>query len=102
MHIEEAMQCIDFDDIEPALLQPVGESLVRHELFEIDKWILGAEREVAEPGRFAIVVCLTGELACAGRQFKPGDFFLVPAELEDRAVHPIGENVSLLRVRMAS
>jgi hypothetical protein len=59
-----------------------------------------AEREIAEPGRFAIVVCLTGELACAGRQFKPGDFFLVPAELDDRLIRPIGENVSLLRVML--
>ena len=100
MHIAQAMQCIDFDDIEPALLRPVGESLVRHELLEIDKWVLEAEREIAEPGRFAIVVCLTGELACAGRQFKPGDFFLVPAQLEDRMVRPMGGNVSLLRVVM--
>jgi mannose-6-phosphate isomerase len=102
MHIAQAMQCIDFGDVEPALLRPAGESLVRHELFEIDKWVLGAEREIAELGRFAIVVCLTGELACAGRQFKAGDFFLVPAELEDRAVRPKGENVSLLRVMMPS
>jgi mannose-6-phosphate isomerase class I len=100
MHIAQAMQCIDFADCEPDLLRPAGESLVKHELFEIDKWILKEEREIAKVGRFAIVVCLTGELECAGRKFKPGDFFLVPAELEDRMVRPIGENVSLLRVMM--
>jgi mannose-6-phosphate isomerase len=100
MHIAQALQCIDFDDCEPDLLRPAGESLVKHELFEIDKWILKEEREIAESGRFAIVVCLTGELECAGRKFKPGDFFLVPAQLEDRMVRPIGENVSLLRVMM--
>jgi mannose-6-phosphate isomerase len=100
MHIEQAMQCIDFEDVEPPLLRPNGESLVRHETFEVDKWVLEVEREIAEPGGFAIVVCLTGELTCAGRQFKPGDFFLVPAQLEDRAVRPIGENVSLLRVTL--
>jgi mannose-6-phosphate isomerase len=100
MHLAQAMECIDFDDVEPALLRLGGESLVRHEVFEIDKWVLGEEREIAEPGRFAIVACLTGELACAGRQFKPGDFFLVPAELEDRVLRPLGENVSLLRVMM--
>src|SRR5688500_313188 len=52
MHIAQAMQCIDFDDVEPALLRPAGESLVRNELFEIDKWIVTAKREIAEPGRF--------------------------------------------------
>lgn len=100
MHITEAMQCVDFKDVEPALLQPKGESLVSHELFEIEKWELREARKVAERGKFAIVVCLTGELECAGRQFKPGDFFLVPAQLEDRNVRPIEEDASLLRVTM--
>jgi mannose-6-phosphate isomerase len=98
MHIAQAMQCIDFDDREPGLLRPAGESLVTCELFEIARWDLREEREIAEPGRFAMVVCLTGELSCAGCKFKPGDFFLVPAQIEDRKVRPIGENVSLLRV----
>jgi mannose-6-phosphate isomerase len=100
MHIVEAMQCVDFDDVEPALLRPKDESLVKHELFEIDKWEIEREREIAGRGRFAIVVCLTGELECAGRRFKPGDFFLVPAELENRSVRPVGEDASLLRVTM--
>ena len=98
MHVAEAMQCIDFEDVEPALLQPNGESLVRNELFEIEKWKLGGDREIIDRGRFAIVVCLTGEIACAGRQFKPGDFFLVPAQLEDRRVRAIGKSAALLRV----
>jgi mannose-6-phosphate isomerase len=100
MHIAEAMQCVDFGDIEPALMRPTGESLVKHELFEIDKWALEREREIVERGRFAIGICLTGEIECAGCRFKPGDFFLVPAELENRGVTPIGKNVSLLRVVM--
>jgi mannose-6-phosphate isomerase len=98
MHIAEAMQCVDFKDVEPTLLRPKGESLVRHEAFEIDKWKLERDREIAERSRFAIVVCLTGELECAGRQFKPGDFFLVPAQLEDRMAKPISTEASLLRV----
>ena len=60
MHIAQAMQCIDFGDVEPGLLRPEGESLIRHELFEIDRWVVATVREIAEPGRFAIVVCLTG------------------------------------------
>jgi mannose-6-phosphate isomerase len=100
LHIAEAMQCVDFKDVEPALLRPEGESLVRHELFEIEKWNLSRDREIAESGRFAIVVCLNGEIDCAGRRFKPGDFFLVPAELKKRNVTPSGKDVSLLRVTL--
>lgn len=100
MHIAEAMQCVDFNDVEPGLLRPEGESLVRNELFEIEKWILRRDREIAESGRFAIVVCLNGEIDCAGRKFKPGDFFLVPAQLSDRVIRPLGRDVSLLRVTL--
>jgi mannose-6-phosphate isomerase len=100
MHIAEAMQCVDFADVEPGLLRPKGESLVKNELFEIDKWELDREREAADGGRFALFVCLTGELECAGGRFKPGDFFLVPAQLEDRRIRPIGKSASLLRVTL--
>jgi len=100
MHIDEAMQCVDFSDVEPHLLQPKGERLVRNELFEIEKWDLREDREIAKLGRFAIGVCISGELECAGRKFKPGEFFLVPAELEKRRVKPLGEDVSLLRVML--
>ena len=100
MHTARALQCIDFGDVEPTLLRPEGELLIRNELFEIEKWTLTTERPIAEPGRFAIVVCLTGESEYAGRSFKPGEFFLVPAQLEDRVILPKGENVSLLRVML--
>jgi mannose-6-phosphate isomerase len=100
MHIAEAMKCIDFDDFEPDLLRPGSELLVRYATFQVDKWVLDDDREIAEPGSFAVGVCLTGELSCAGRDFKPGDFFLVPAQLEDRVLRPKGEDVSLLRVTM--
>jgi mannose-6-phosphate isomerase len=98
MHIAEALQCIDFSDWEPPLLKQDGELLVRHSLFEIEKWLLPKEREGAPSGSFAIIVCLTGTLECAGIAFRPGDFFLVPAQLEDRVLRPKDENVSLLRV----
>jgi mannose-6-phosphate isomerase len=98
MHITEALQCIDFSDREPALINQEGESLVRNSLFEVEKWLLPNEREIAPTGSFAVVICLTGALECAGSQFKPGDFFLVPAQMEDRMVRPTGEETSLLRV----
>jgi mannose-6-phosphate isomerase len=100
MHIAEAMQCVDFEDVEPDLLRTKSESLIKHELFEIDKWELKRERAIADLGHFAIIVCLTGELECAGRRFKPGVFFLLPAQLEDRLARPIGTDTSLLRVTM--
>lgn len=100
MHIEKAMQCVDFDDVEPPLLRAKGESLVRHDVFEVEKWDLRGEREINPPGNFAIAVCLTGKMECAGRKFSPGDFFLAPAQLEDRLVRPLAASASLLRVTL--
>jgi mannose-6-phosphate isomerase len=98
LHIAEALQSIDFSDREPTLLKQEGELLVSQPFFEVVKWDLPNEREIAPAGTFAIVVCLMGALECGGLQFKAGNFFLVPAELEDRMAKPNGEGVSLLRV----
>ncbi|HZE12201.1 MAG TPA: type I phosphomannose isomerase catalytic subunit [Chthoniobacterales bacterium] len=100
MHIAEAMQCVDFKDVEPGLLEAEGESLVRNDLFEIEKWILARDREIAESGRFALVVCVSGAIECAGREFKPGDFFLVTAQQGERLVRPISDDTALLRITL--
>lgn len=102
LHIEESLRSIDFEDREPTLVQPAGESLLRHSLFAIEKWDLEQAREVGADGSFAIVVCLTGELECAGVVLKPGELFLVPAGLKDRALKPIADGTALLRITIPS
>jgi mannose-6-phosphate isomerase len=98
LHVDQALQCIDFNDVAPKPITPRGELLARHQLFEVQKWNLKSARDIAPLGQFAIVLCLTGALQSAGVDFKPGDFFLVPASLQDRSIQPRGEGTSLLRV----
>jgi mannose-6-phosphate isomerase len=98
LHIEQALQCIDFNDVRPRLLQPEGELLLRHDLFEIQKWNLDSPREIAARGQFAIACCLTGSFRCAELNLAPGEFFLIPAQLQDRQLHPRTEGTTLLRV----
>jgi mannose-6-phosphate isomerase len=98
LHVDQALQCIDFDDVAPKLIEPKGELLVKHELFEIQKWRLDAPREVTPRGQFAIVCCLTGSLRCANVDLAPGEFFLVPASLQDRQLKPGADGTGLLRV----
>jgi mannose-6-phosphate isomerase len=98
LHIDQALQSIDFDDVAPKLVESQGELLVRHELFEIQKWNLDKSREAAPLGQFAIVCCLTGQLTCANLGFSSGEVFLVPAQLQDRQLKPIAAPTSLLRV----
>lgn len=98
LHIEQALQCIAFGDVRPELVRAQGEILVRNELFEIQKWSLDSAREVAPLGEFAIVCCLTGKLCCADVALGPGQFFLIPAQLQDRQLKPLAPDTSLLRV----
>jgi mannose-6-phosphate isomerase len=98
LHIQQAIQCIDFEDVRPKLIQSEGELLISHSLFEIRKWNLDEAREAAPLGQFAIVCCLTGNLTCAKAELASGELFLVPAHLEDRQLKPLAPNTSLLRV----
>ena len=98
LHIEQALQCIDFNDMRPQLIESSGELLIRHKLFEIQRWNLDSPRESVPLGQFAIVCCLTGQLVCANVDLAPGEFFLVPAQLLDRQLKPASKGSSLLRV----
>jgi mannose-6-phosphate isomerase len=98
LHVEQAIQSIDFDDVQPQLIQSEGDLLISDRLFEIRKWNLDAAREAAPLGEFAIVCCLAGNLSCAKARLTPGEIFLIPAHLEDRQLKPLAPDTSLLRV----
>jgi mannose-6-phosphate isomerase len=98
LQVEQAIQCIDFEDIQPKLIQSDRELLISDSLFEIQKWILDKPREAAPLGQFVIVCCLTGNLSCAEAKLAAGEIFLVPAHLNDRQLKPLAPDTSLLRV----
>ncbi|HET9856371.1 MAG TPA: type I phosphomannose isomerase catalytic subunit [Chthoniobacterales bacterium] len=98
LHVDQALESIDFNDVVPKLIEPKGELLVKHELFQLQKWKLHSPREIAPPGQFAIVCCLTGSLSCADVELRPGEFLLVPASLPDRQLHPRADGTTLLRI----
>jgi mannose-6-phosphate isomerase len=98
LHIGKAVQCIDFGDVQPRLIQPQGELLISHSLFEVQKWKLDQPREAVPLGQFAIVCCLKGTLCCANVELVSGEIFLVPAHLQDRQLKPLASQTTLLRV----
>jgi mannose-6-phosphate isomerase len=98
LHVDQALESIDFNDVAPKLIEPKGELLVKHELFELQKWNLDSPREVTPRGQFAIVCCLTGSVGCADVDLAPGEFLLMPASLQDRQLHPRAEKTTLLRI----
>ncbi len=98
LHIDQALQCIDFDDVAPKLVEPPGELLLRNDLFEVQKWNLAAPRKISSKGQFAIVCCLSGAIRCGDADLLPGGCFLVPASLSDQPLQPRREETNLLRI----
>jgi mannose-6-phosphate isomerase len=98
LHVEQAIQCIDFEDVQPQLIQSEDDLLINHSSFEIRKWNLDEAREATPLGQFAIICCLAGNLSCAKASLTPGEIFLIPAHLEDRQLRPLAPETSLLRV----
>src|SRR5215472_17314292 len=98
LHVEQAIQCINFEDVQPRLIESKGELLISDSLFEIRKWSLDNAREAAPLGQFAIACCLAGKLSCGSIKLAPGEFFLIPAHSEERHLNPLASDTSLLRV----
>ena len=96
LHVEESLKSIDFNDPEPGIATPQGETLVECEFFHVEKWVLDQPRDAGGPG-FAVFNVVAGRLTCAGREFRMGDFFLVPAALAERELRPLDPGTVVLR-----
>jgi mannose-6-phosphate isomerase len=96
LHIAESLESIDFADYEPALATRDGEVVVECPLFKVERWELDIPR-ADESNRGVIFTVLSGEVVCCGRSFRKGDFFLLPAVAEDRALVPVEPKTAVLR-----
>jgi len=98
LHIPEAIASIDFDDIEPGLVDTEfsGEevqkrTLVDDPLFTVENWRipLGASARL-ENGKCQIVALLSGAAEASDGQswvqLSPGQFCILPASLSSRAI----------------
>ncbi len=100
LHVAESLRSIDFEDPEPQYQPPGASPLVACPYFEVDRRVLDAPYQAAPPGEFAVVTLLTGAAECGGMRFKPGEFFLLPANMEDRTLLPAEPTTSLLITRL--
>ena len=96
LHISESLESIDFNDLEPGIDQPKGETLVECPLFRVEKWALTGPRFSAGPN-FAIFTVTDGRVRCGDREFGRGAFFLVPATATACELVPLEEGTAVLR-----
>jgi mannose-6-phosphate isomerase len=96
LHVAESLASINFDDLEPAPVEPCGEVLVECSEFRVERWELGESRRSEGPG-FAIFTVVDGRVECAGRTYERGAFFLLPANAADRELRAKAAGTRVLR-----
>jgi mannose-6-phosphate isomerase len=81
LHIDESMRCIDFDDIEPKMDTPDGQTLAHCPYFQVDQLELPAITNLGNPDarRFSIVTVVDGQVESSDNHvYSAGDFLLLP------------------------
>ena len=92
LHIEESLKCIDFEDVEPSMDEPLGNLLTECEHFRLEKHAVetASDLSAAIDNRFAILTVISGSLVKGEAKFVEGDFFLVPVGTNAEGLAPDG------------
>ncbi|MEI6606539.1 MAG: type I phosphomannose isomerase catalytic subunit [Verrucomicrobiota bacterium] len=83
LHVAASLASIDFNDDQPTMDTPLGNTLAACQYFKTTQQALAIGDSIANPeaGRFSIVVVVDGELVSAGgRRFAKGRFLLLPRD----------------------
>jgi mannose-6-phosphate isomerase len=100
LHVAQSLASIDFDDFEPGMDKPDGDTLASCPYFKTERKSLDAGDAIANPvaNRFSILSVVDGLLESnGGRRFAKGSFLLLP---RDAAPLRALEGSTVLRITM--
>jgi mannose-6-phosphate isomerase len=100
LHLEAALASIDFQDKEPMPQEASKMIIADCPYFHVEKWILESPRDVFCDNNFLLFACLTGSVTCKEKRYHPGDFFLIPAAMQQTQLVPAAPFTSLLRITL--
>lgn len=100
LHLGQALQSIDFTDMQPQLQQPValdqthGETLVMCPQFTLERWHVASMNEHTPTDSFEIITCLAGDVSLESNgvelMLPPLTTSLVPASISAYTIHGKG------------
>lgn len=90
LHIQESLASIDFDDLNPKITPSKEHQLAACPHFKVEKITLTKPLALALHGSFAIISVAAESLSCAGKTFRTGDNFLLPASMGTAHLEPSG------------
>lgn len=84
LHIAESLASIDFDDFEPAMDIPDGNTLASCAYFRTDEFQLADGAAIANPSSeaFSVIAVVSGEVVSSQGTHPAGDFLLLPKGAE--------------------
>lgn len=100
LHVAQSLASIDFDDFEPGMDKPYGDTLASCPYFKTERKSLTAGQMIGNPvaERFSILSVVEGALECPhGRRFAKGRFLLLP---RDAAPLMALEDTTVLRITL--
>jgi mannose-6-phosphate isomerase len=101
LHVEQALKCINFDDIEPTFTQPHGESILECRYFRIDRsyFFEKESRTLGTDGRsFVYLFTAKGNFRIGDREVPRGVSLLVGADHGEFEVECLEDEGHLVRV----
>ncbi len=96
LHVAQSLMSIDFNDYEPGMNTPDGDTLASCPYFKTDRKSLAGGQMIGNPiaGRFSILSVVEGELESAqGGRFPKGRFLLLPRNAS--SLRAIGNSIVL-------
>ena len=91
IHVAQSLQCIDFNDFEPALADTRAEVLVSCDYFACARLQLSGPRQLQCNDSFHIIAAVAGSVDIGDVVLHAGQFALVPASLGKFTLRPHGD-----------
>ncbi|MBI5394335.1 MAG: class I mannose-6-phosphate isomerase [Verrucomicrobia bacterium] len=96
IHVQQSLQCIDFNDFEPSFADTQGgEVLVACEQIVCARLRLDAPRHLDCNDAFHIIACVEGSVDIGDVALAAGEFALVPASIAHFTLRPRGKTTVL-------
>ena len=102
LQTEEALACVDFDDVRPTFIQPHGARIIATPHFELRRLWLDAHQSFEQPmdaDSFEYWFVARGSVSFEGRSWRMGEAALIAASAGSVQVQTEGEPAVILRVR---
>ncbi len=99
LHVQESLECIDFDDVEPVFAQPHGTKLLRCAYFDLDRLPFFEEehQELSiKPDRCLYGFVSAGSLKIGDKTLKRGTSFLLTADTGQCVIESLEEYSELI------